>query len=162
PVSGCPPNHDLGTMKKVLCWGTVEGTPLLELVEIAAATGFEGITVTPAMYFAARAAGLRDADLRARLDDHGIAVTLTDPLIAALPGAAAPETMPPRFRATFEHGEVDCFRVALALGARTINVAHYMGAPTPIEELAEAVAGICQRAAQHGLTVCVEFMPEGS
>src|SRR5690349_10376269 len=123
--------------KKVLCWGTVEGTPLLELVEVAATTGFAGITVTPAMYFAARAAGHRDADLRARLDDHGIAVSVIDPLIAALPGAPTPETMPPRFRATFEYGEADCFRAALALGAPTINVAHYMGAPTPVDALAE-------------------------
>ena len=43
-----------------------------------------------------------------------------------------------------------------------MNVAHYMGAPTPVDALAEAVAGVTARAAQHGLTVCVEFMPEGS
>jgi len=43
-----------------------------------------------------------------------------------------------------------------------LNVAHYMGAPTPVEALADAVAGVAQRAARHGLAVCVEFMPEGS
>jgi sugar phosphate isomerase/epimerase len=148
--------------RKVLCWGTVEGTPLPELVDVAAAAGFAGITVTPAMYFAARAEGHTDAELRARLDDQGVAASVVDPLLAALPGCPAPESVAPRFRATFEHGEADAFRAALALGAPTINVAHYMGAPTPVDALAEAVAGICQRAAQHGLTVCVEFMPEGS
>ncbi len=147
--------------RKVLCWGTVEGTPIPELIEVAAATGFDGITVTPAMYFAARADGHSDADLRARLADGGIVVSVVDPLLAALPGCPAPESVAPRFRATFEHGEADCFRAALALGARAVNVAHYMGAPTPVEELADAVAGVCRRAAPHGLSVCVEFMPEG-
>jgi sugar phosphate isomerase/epimerase len=163
-MSGQPgmPGHARSQPRKVLCWGTVEGTPLPELVDLAAATGFAGITVTPAMYFAARAAGHTDAELRARLADRGVIVSMIDPLLAALPGCPAPESVAPRFRATFEHGEADCFRAALALGAPAINAAHYMGAPTPVDALAEAVAGVCQRAAQHGLTVCVEFMPEGS
>jgi sugar phosphate isomerase/epimerase len=150
------------TPRTTLCWGTVEGTPIPELIEIAAATGFDTITVTPAMYFAARADGHSDRDLRARLDGEGVAVSVIDPLLAALPGCPAPESVAPRFRATFEHGEADCFRAALALGAPTVNVAHYMGAPTPVEALADAVGGVAARAAQHGLTVCVEFMPEGS
>jgi sugar phosphate isomerase/epimerase len=153
---------DLANLRPTLCWGTVEGTPIPRLVEIAAATGYGAVTVTPAMYFEARAAGHSDADLRTRLDASGIAVAVVDPLLAALPGCPAPDTVAPRFRATFEHGEADCVQVALALGAPTINVAHYMGAPTPVDVLAEAVAGVARRVAEHGLAVCVEFMPEGS
>jgi sugar phosphate isomerase/epimerase len=118
--------------------------------------------VTPAMYFEARAAGHSDADLRARLDANGVAVAVVDPLLAALPGCPAPDAVAPRFRATFEHGEADCVQVALALGAPRINVAHYMGAPTPVDALADAVAGVARRVADQGLALCVEFMPEGS
>ena len=79
----------------VLCWGTVEGTPIPELIELAAATGFAGDHGHPAMYFAARAAGHSDADLRARLDGRGVVVSIIDPLLAALPGCPAPESVAP-------------------------------------------------------------------
>jgi sugar phosphate isomerase/epimerase len=153
---------DADALRPTHCWGTVEGAPIPQLVEIAAATGYGAVTVTPAMYFEARAAGHSDADLRARLDANGVAVAVVDPLLAALPGCPSPDSVAPRFRATFEHGEADCVQVALALGAPRVNVAHYMGAPTPVDALAEAVAGVARRVAEHGLAVCVEFMPEGS
>jgi sugar phosphate isomerase/epimerase len=153
---------DPDALRPTLCWGTVEGAPIPRLVDIAAATGYGAVTVTPAMYFEARAAGHSDAELRSRLDANGIAVAVVDPLLAALPGCPAPESVAPRFRATFEHGEADCVQVALALGAPLINVAHYMGAPTPVDALAESVAGVARRVAEHGLAVCIEFMPEGS
>jgi sugar phosphate isomerase/epimerase len=153
---------DPGPLRPTLCWGTVEGAPIPEVIEIAAATGYGAVTVTPAMYFEARAAGHTDADLRARLEGHGIEVAVVDPLLAGLPGCPTPESVAPRFRATFEHDEADCVRAARALGAPRINVAHYMGAPTPIDTLAEAVAGVARRVAEHGLAVSVEFMPEGS
>jgi sugar phosphate isomerase/epimerase len=153
---------DTGALRPTLCWGTVEGAPIPELVTIAATTGYGAVTVTPAMYFEALAAGHTDADLRALLDEHGIEVAVVDPLLAALPGCPAPESVAPRFRATFEHDEADAVRVALALGAPRINVAHYMGAPTPVDTLAEAVAGVARRVAEHDLAVSIEFMPEGS
>ena len=149
-------------LRPTLCWGTAEGTPLPELVDLAAATGYPAITVTPAMYFDALDAGFSDADLRARLDDRGIEVAVVDPLLAALPGCPSPDSVAPRFRPTFEHDTEDCIRAALALRAPLLNVAHYMGAPTPLDALAEAVAGVADRAASDGLALSVEFMPEGS
>ena len=150
------------TPPTVLCWGSVEGTAMPELFEVAAVAGFAGVTVTPAMYFAAVERGMSGAGLRARLDDHGIRVSVVDPLLAALPGCPSPDSVAPRFRSTFEHDEDDCYRVAHDLGATTINVAHYMGAPTPISELTDAIGGVCERARREGLAITVEFMPEGS
>jgi sugar phosphate isomerase/epimerase len=143
-------------------WGTIEGAGLLELVEVAAAAGFTDISVMPAMYFAARGEGHSDDDLRARLADHGIAARVVDPLIRGLPGSRPIEQIGERFRAAFAHDEDDCYRVADALGARSLNVAHYLGEATPLEALIDAAGAICARAATHGIEVLVEFMPEGS
>jgi sugar phosphate isomerase/epimerase len=145
-----------------LWWGTLEGAPFSDLVASASSAGFTAISITPAMYFAARDEGRTDVDLRAELDGHGVAVAVVDPLIRGLPGSLKPEDVGPRFRSTFEHGEEDCYRVAEAVGARAINVAHYLGAPTPVEMLTDAIGAIAARAATHGIDVLVEFMPEGS
>jgi sugar phosphate isomerase/epimerase len=41
-----------------------------------------------------------------------------------------------------------------------VNVVHIGGRPTPLGELAEALDGVCRRAAQRGLVIVVEFVPE--
>src|SRR4051794_16283255 len=144
-----------------LWWGTIEGATLPELAEVAGAAGFGSISVTPAMYFAARDGGLSDAQLRDLLARADVTVALIDPLIHGLPGAPDPASMGRRFRATFEHGEDDAFLAAEALGATAVNIAHYMGAPTPLAELSATIADIARRAADRGLGILVEFMPEG-
>jgi len=145
-----------------LWWGTAEGVGLPELIEVAAATGYDLISVTPTMYFEASAKGHADAELRARLDGCGVKVAVVDPLIRGLPGCPATTDVGPRFRATFEHDEDDCYRVAEALAVPALNLAHYLCAPTPIEQLVDAVGGICARAARREVDILVEFMPEGS
>ena len=145
-----------------LWWGTIEGASITTLAEVAGAAGFASISVTPAMYFAARDQGLDDANLAAALGAAGVMVAMIDPLIRGLPGARDPQSVARRFRSTFEYGAADAFRAANALGARSVNIAHYMGAPTPIAELTDAVGAIARDAAEHGLEILVEFMPEGA
>lgn len=144
-----------------LWWGTVEGASIAELAAVAGAAGFGSISVTPAMYFAMREQGMSDADLKSLLADSNVSVAMIDPLIKGLPGSPDPASMAPRFRPTFEHGADDAFHAAEALGATAVNIAHYMGTPTPLEELSEAIAAIGRRAADRGLDILVEFMPEG-
>ena len=57
-------------------------------------------------------------------------------------------------------GEELCFRTASALGAAMLNVAAYRGSQVPLEQMAEAIGGICRRAAPHGILVALEFLPE--
>jgi sugar phosphate isomerase/epimerase len=133
-----------------------------ELAASASRAGFTDISITPSMYYIARAQGCTDAELRAELDDHGVSVAVIDPLIRGLPGSLSPDAVGPRFRSTFEHGEDDCYRAAEAVGAQAINVAHYLGAPTALGVLTDAIGAIAARAASHGLDVLVEFMPDGS
>jgi sugar phosphate isomerase/epimerase len=148
--------------RRGLWWGTVEGVGIDGVVSAAATAGFSDISVTPAMYFAARDDGRRDRELRAMLVDHDVTVAMIDPLLRGLPGSMHPDRAGRRFRSTFEHDEDDCYRAADALGATAINVAHFLGAPTPQHELVDAIGAIARRARERGLDVFVEFMPEGS
>ena len=145
-----------------LWWGTIEGAGIVTLAEVAGATGFGSISVTPAMYFEARAQGSSDDQLRGLLARADVTVAMIDPLIHGLPGSLDPASVAARFRATFEHGAEDAFRTAEALGAMSINIAHYMGAPTPLGQLIDAIGAIGRDAADRGLQILVEFMPEGS
>ena len=144
-----------------LWWGTIEGADITTLAEVAGAAGFGTISTTPAMYFDARAQGASDDDLREVLARAGVTVAVIDPLIHGLPGSRDPESVARRFRSTFEYGAQDAFRAAEALGAPFINVAHYMGAPTPLDQLIDAIGAIGADARARGLQVLVEFMPEG-
>lgn len=148
------PRADLG-----LCWGTVARADLPELIEVAGAAGFGAIAVRPAMYFASIEAGLTDAELRRRLDDNGVRVTVIDPLITGLPAVPTVDEVAPDHRSFFRHGEADCFRAAEALRAETVNVVHWQGRDTSLDALADAVGGMGERAREHGVDVAVEFMP---
>lgn len=144
-----------------LWWGTIEGAGIATLAEVAGAAGFSTISVTPAMYFDARAQGASDDDLRGLLARANVTVAMIDPLIRGLPGSREPESVARRFRATFEYAAEDAFRAAEALGSPSINIAHYMGAPTPLDQLIDAIGTIGRDADARGLQVLVEFMPEG-
>jgi sugar phosphate isomerase/epimerase len=135
---------------------------LPDLFAAAGSAGFDAVSVTPAMYADALASGLSAADIRHRRDHAGITVSLIDPLMSALPGSPDPDTVGGRFAASFRYGEEDCYRIADALDVPTINVAHYMGAAVPVAALVDELGALCGRAAAHGLSVLLEFMPEGS
>ena len=75
-----------------------------------------------------------------------------DPLLRWLPDTAAALEFA-------RHGEDDFYRVADALGARSLNAVVYAEKPIPADALAEAFAGLCDRAAGHGLLVHLEFLP---
>jgi sugar phosphate isomerase/epimerase len=144
-----------------LWWGSLEGADLVTLVRCAGRAGFGEVSCTPAMYLAARAGGWTDAALGALLADCGVRVPMIDPLMRGLPGARAPEDVSPRWRSTFEHDEDDCHRAADALGATIINVTHFLGAPTPVDVLADALGPLTARAAARGRRAAIEAMPEG-
>lgn len=145
-----------------LWWGSLEGADLATLVACAGGAGFSEVSITPAMYFAARAGGASDAGLRALLADNGVVVSVIDPLLRGLPGACEPDKVGRRWRSTFEHDEDECHVAADALGATVINVAHFLGAPTSVGRLVEAIGAITERAARRGRAIAIEAMPEGA
>jgi sugar phosphate isomerase/epimerase len=145
-----------------LCWGTVMGTSLRQLIRIAAEAGFSAVTITPQLYFDALQSGASEAEILRWLHDAGVKVSLLDPLMSALPGSPEPASVGPTFRALFEATEEDCFRVAEALAIPCINVAHFQASPALLEGIIESFGGLCDRASRRGFRVLLEFMPEGS
>jgi sugar phosphate isomerase/epimerase len=140
-----------------LCWGTVRAGSVEDLLRAAAAGGFDAVTVTPHMvapYFAAGAPSLRGLSA-----DLGVQISVIDPLIAALPGSPAPADVAPEYRQFFAYGEAEAFAAAELTGAPTVNMAHFLGAPTERSELVDAIGGICERASRRGLAMALEFIP---
>ena len=144
----------------VLCSGTLpRDTTFGDRLAAATGGGFAGVSLWGRDVDAARSDGLTAGDMRAMLDDHGLAVAELDPAWWWLPGAAEihipPEVDP---MDVFRFGEAELFEVADALGARSLNAVDVFGGDWGLEEAAEAFAGLCRRAAEHGLLVHLEWL----
>jgi sugar phosphate isomerase/epimerase len=150
----------LGPADLVLCSGTIaRHTPFRARVEAAAAAGYSAVSLWGRDYQEAREEGYADADLVALLDDHGLAVAELDPAWWWTPGAAS-FSIPPELDPidVFRFGESDLFRMGEALGARSVNAADVLGGDWSVADAAEAFAGLCDRAAEHGLLVHLEWL----
>jgi sugar phosphate isomerase/epimerase len=158
-----PPLPDLG----LGCW-TVGDITFAALVDTAERHGFRRLTVNPYMFARALDAGWSETSLRQRLDTAGISVHMIDALTDVFPGVPSGGNLDASLRATLGPAVVDApgrgvgLRAAHALGARSVNVTHYLGTPTPHAQLAESLARVCREAAGFGLLVCVEFIPKTS
>lgn len=140
----------------VLCAGSALQTPFTERLRLAAASGFAGLSMWESDYLGARAEGYSDADLRGALADHGIEIAELDALTRWLPGDD--DAVRSDWATGFE--EKDFYAVADAIGARSINVVDLGALRTiSVEVAAEAFAGVCDRAREHGLLVHLEFLP---
>lgn len=124
-----------------------------ERVAAAAAAGFAGIGVQPGDLAACRTAGLSDADMRAVLDDHGIQVAELEFLFDWAHGGER--------GAQARKLEEQLYRIADVFGIRHLNAGDLgMGdALDSLDMVAERFAGVCDRAAGHGLLVAIEFLP---
>ncbi|MDJ0865496.1 MAG: sugar phosphate isomerase/epimerase [Myxococcota bacterium] len=140
----------------MLCGGTLLGADYRELLEAAVAGGFQAVSLWPRHYRSGRAAGHSDADLRALLADHGLVVADLDPLLTWLPAGVGGGIDPGPFA---EADEREFFAIAEAVGARSLNAAQAFGATIDVDGAAEAFAGLCTRAREHGLGVTLEFLP---
>lgn len=147
--------QDLGRDDLVLCSGTLLGHGLNGLVEGAVAGGFAGITLWPQDVAGARAAGLSDGEMRALVEDHGLVVADLDPLLDWTPQALP---RPGEAQITLAP-EAEFYAMAETFGARSLNVAQGFGAELDLDRAAEDLAGVCDRAAEHGLLITVEFLP---
>ena len=151
----------LGPDDLVLCAGTVMGSSFRERVEAAAAAGYRGITLWAMDYRAARDDGLSAADMRAMLADNGLAIGELDGVsswLPAGPGVAA-AAMAEREAAGLVIPERVFWEVADELGGRSLNVFELFGDAVDTEVAAEAFAGLCDRAGEHGLLVHIEPLP---
>ena len=146
----------------VLCSGTLpRRTTFAERVAAAAGAGYRAVSLWGRDYArATEEEGLSDADLRAMLADHGLVVAELDPVWWWLPGASEVH-IPPEVDPldVFRFGERELFAVADAVGARSVNAVDVFGGEWTVDDAAEAFAGLCARAAEHGLLVHIEWLP---
>lgn len=143
-----PLTHPLGPL--VMSTQTMPVAGFVARVEAAAAAGYTGIGLRPAdRQRALSEEGLTDADLRAVLATNGVAVIELEVLRSfALEGQAL---------ATSREQEAALYDMAGAIGGRhLIAVSDLAG---DLDAAAEAFAGVCDRAAEHGLLVGLEFLP---
>jgi sugar phosphate isomerase/epimerase len=127
-----------------------------ERVAAAAAAGFAGIGLFADAYRLERERGLSDADMQAILDDHGITVAEVEFIQF---WAAAPDDEDAMASRQELEGRV--WAMADAFRPRVVSVGEIVGPDElpPLDLLAERFAALCDRAADHGLLVALEFMP---
>ena len=127
-----------------------------ERVEAAAAAGFAGIGLLGIDYAQARAAGLGDTEMSVVLADCGIELAEVEFLMEWSAGPEEPER-----QSLARALEDQVWAVADAFGPRVVSVGE-IGGPEQVPEfdlLVERFAGLCDRAAAHGLLVALEFTP---
>lgn len=150
----------IGPDSLVLCSGTIpRDTSFRHRLEAASGAGYDAISLWGRDYARARRDGHSDHEMRVMLADHGLAVAEVDPAWWWTPGAR--EVHVPAELDTMEvfcHGEDDLLRMAEAVGARSLNAADVFGGTWSAEEGAEAFASLCDRAAQQGLLVHLEWL----
>ncbi len=129
---------------------TIDTAPFTERLDAAAASGYDGIGLRPTHYKAARADGLTDADMQAMLADRGLELTEI--------GFVADWWTTGESASRSQAYEQSMYRLKDTLGGRHLML---ISGPLddPIEALAERFAGVCDRAAEHGLRVALEFLP---
>jgi sugar phosphate isomerase/epimerase len=146
--------------------GSLMPITLPELIDSAEAAGFHRMSVTVHSFREALANGWTVESLRQRLADAGIGVSLIEGHVTALPNRRPLDELDPAVRdrlppdITDPPDEALCFHAAVSLGSPLIALVHVLGLPTPVHELAAALAGVCRRAAAHGLTIGIEFLPD--
>jgi len=122
----------------------------------AADAGFAGIGLLSTDYDAEKAQGLTDADVTAILADHGLELAEIEFLFDWSAGPSEPARVE-----NARHLEAIAWAMADAFGPRVISVGELLPAEMlpPFAELADRFGALCDRAADHGLLVALEFMP---
>ncbi|QIX26492.1 sugar phosphate isomerase/epimerase [Nocardioides sp. JQ2195] len=139
-------SSSLGRDDLVLCAGTVLGTDFLTRVEVAAATGYRGVTLRVGECGAALASGA--AEMLRVLDEHDVE-------IAELDGITDWAGHHDEDRSRFD----PMWSVVEEVGVRALNVMEMGTAQMPVEAYAEGFASLCDRAADSGTLVGLEPLP---
>jgi sugar phosphate isomerase/epimerase len=149
----------LGPDDLVLCAGTLLPTPLVERAAAARDAGFTGMSLWLSDVVRARRDGMSGADVGRLFDDHGLEVAEIDCLTTWLPGSGAPAGTPLSVENAMRAAEDEFFAAADAVGGRSLNLVDLGHHDAPLDAVVEAFAGVCDRAAGHGLLVHLEFLP---
>lgn len=141
-----------------LCWGSMEGLGLQELLAVAAGSGFRAITLNAPLYFDALSSGLGDADIARIIADHGLGVSGIDPLFNWLPDSPRLEGGDVMSRLTQASIE-EIFHIAHVTGTDLVNAPLGLATPESEQQIVDCFGRLCEQAAREQLRVSLEFMP---
>lgn len=139
--------------------GTVPGAGFVERLDVAARAGFTSVSMFPGDEVAARAEGLTHADMRALAAERGVTPAVLDPFCQWVPQWSPPPGMSGDDLAFVDFDETAFLAAAQGLGVESVTVIEVFGQSFPLDALTESFAGFCDRAAERGLRVHLEFMP---
>lgn len=135
----------------VLCAGTMQSTPIIDRIAPIAAAGFQGTSAFTTDLQEAEAAGISPKELGKRLSDAGLGVAEMDMVSNWFPSAAKGPGL-------LGFSDEEAFAYAEALNARSVTAVVFAAAPSQTE-LIDSFASLCDRAAERGLLVHLEFIP---
>lgn len=121
----------------------------VDRVRAASEAGYAGIGLRPGDRRRAHEAGLTDADLRTVLDDHSVEVVEIEGLHRWGCGGEAGHA------ARAHEGRL--YELVDALGGRHVTVTGDLDLPH--DQVVGRFAALCDRAAEHGLVIALEFLP---
>lgn len=146
----------------VLAAGTMQSTPFLDRLAPAKAAGFGGVSIFAADVEALAAAGIQPDEVRMRVADIGLVITEVEIVGNWLPGMGRKADLPEWLVALLSRMEPEyVIKMAASLGACGITIGEMLGIETDYDSAAGAFAKVCTLAADHGLTVALEFIPTG-
>lgn len=143
--------------RHTLCWGTLRHLSLAELIAVADRNGYAAVTASVVEHGAEiRKSASRLVDL-CRLT--GVRVECVEPIISPLPGLRDSGDVSEQLCVYLDIDVNTVCECAVAVGARSVNVAHFLGRPHDINELTSSFGDIAEIASDHGLVTTVEFIP---
>lgn len=133
-----------------LCASTLDEATLDERIAATSQAGYDGLGLRPGHVTRALAAGRTDDEVRAQLEAAGLELFEI--------GFVADWWLPDGANEMSLAHEASLYSLADRFGARHMVV---IGGPMDagIDAVAERFAGLCRRAAEHGLDVALEFLP---
>jgi sugar phosphate isomerase/epimerase len=144
----------LGSEDVVLCSAMCMNASLREKVKAASLAGYWGLSISAIDYAGARAEGLSDDDIRNLIGDEGLTPTDAEAVTQWLAAVLDPSRS-----ATRDAEERSLFPAAAAIECQAVVALHLSRQEVDVNLAAEAFAGLCDRAYEHGLNVHLEFLP---
>jgi len=135
--------------------------PLLERLAPTRDAGFSGLSLMPGDIWSLEAAGMPAADIRARIEDHGLAIMEIDCTACWLPSHHSASDSIPMAALLRSLTPERVIETAARIGAPSVTVVEMMGVAPSLDEAAGAFAYLCDLAAGHGLNAHIEFLPFG-
>jgi sugar phosphate isomerase/epimerase len=139
--------------------GTLAHGTLEQRIEAAQAGGFRYLSMFPTDYRRAVERGLSDADILALHERAGVRLMTLDPYTRWLPRWSPPAKAPPERLEWVSFEEDEFFAIVETLELETITVNEAFGAHYELDEMIDAFAAVCDRAARSGTRVHLEFTP---